>query len=231
MTHHSRSATVIAIGNQKGGSGKSTITVHLAAALGRIGRSCLIIDLDPAAGTTKHLGISPEAFAGTLELLTSDEPIDILVVTKGLPDGVTLVPSRPQLSELELALPPAVDRTQLLARGIEEARPLYDYILLDTSPYAAFATTVGLWIGQRKQPTECPAHPEVFLDNPGCEPDLRRSGEKEIGAVTRRKAGDFIHRDQRPFPNRRSPQPGEPHPSSSRRRISRLGPGCAVGPA
>ena len=145
MSDPNRSATVIAVGNQKGGSGKSTITVHLAAALGRLGRSCLVIDLDPAAGATKHLGISPEAFAGTMELLTSDEPVEILVVTKGLPRGVNLIPARPQLSELEHLLPPTMDRTRLLERGLAEAKRSYDYILLDTSPYAAFATTIAAY--------------------------------------------------------------------------------------
>lgn len=145
MTQHERSATVIAIGNQKGGTGKSTVTVHLAAAFGRLGRSCLIIDLDPAAGSTKHLGVSPEMFAGTMELLTSDEPLDILTVSKSLPEGVTLVPARPQLSELDQNLPKTMDPSHLLTRGIEEARQFYDYILLDTSPYAAFATTLAAY--------------------------------------------------------------------------------------
>ena len=145
MTQHERSATVIAIGNQKGGTGKSTVTVHLAAALGRLGRSCLIIDLDPAAGSTKHLGVSPEMFAGTMELLISDEPLDILTVTKGLPIGVTLVPARPQLSELDQSLPKTIDPLHLLTRGIDEARHAYDYVLLDTSPYAAFATTLAAY--------------------------------------------------------------------------------------
>src|SRR4051812_41092494 len=64
---------VIGIGNQKGGVGKSTNTVHIAAALGEQGYKVLIIDLDPSAGSTKHLGIPPEGFLGTLELLTTEE--------------------------------------------------------------------------------------------------------------------------------------------------------------
>lgn len=145
MTHTTRSAVVIAVGNQKGGTGKSTVTVHLAAALGRLGRSCLVIDLDPAAGATKHLGVSTDVYAGTMELLTSDESIDALVVTTGLPVGVTLIPARPQLSELDHALSRFVDRTRLLERGIAESRCSYDYILLDTSPYAGFPTTVAAY--------------------------------------------------------------------------------------
>ena len=57
--------------------------------------------------------------------------IDALVVTTGLPVGVTLIPARPQLSELDHALSRFVDRTRLLERGLAESRCSYDYILLD----------------------------------------------------------------------------------------------------
>lgn len=72
----------IGIGNQKGGVGKSTTTVHLAAALGEKGYRCLVIDLDPSAGATKHLGIPPNSFAGTLELLTTAEPPERLAINR-----------------------------------------------------------------------------------------------------------------------------------------------------
>jgi chromosome partitioning protein len=138
-------ASVIAIGNQKGGTGKSTVTVHLAAALGLTGKRCLILDLDPASGATKHLGVPVDSYAGTLELLTSDEPLESYVVTKGLPAGVELVPSRPQLAEIEASLSRFTDRTRLLERAIDEARTGYDFVLLDTSPSAGFATTVAAY--------------------------------------------------------------------------------------
>ena len=51
--------TVIATVNQKGGAGKTTITVNLAAALGELGHRVLIIDLDPSGGATYHLGVDP----------------------------------------------------------------------------------------------------------------------------------------------------------------------------
>ena len=95
---------VIAVGNQKGGVGKTTNTVHLAAALGLRGRKCLIIDLDPAAGSTKHFGISPSEYQGSLELLAGKANLESLVITEGLPQNVHLVPSRPQLSELDTLL-------------------------------------------------------------------------------------------------------------------------------
>ena len=54
MNQKPRLGIVIAVGNQKGGTGKTTNSVHLAAALGLCGYRCLIVDLDPAAGATRH---------------------------------------------------------------------------------------------------------------------------------------------------------------------------------
>lgn len=136
---------LIAVGNQKGGVGKTTNTVHIAAALGQRGYRCLIIDLDPQAGATKHLGVPENSFAGSLELLSTDETIDSLVVTDKMPKGVHIVPSRTQLSELNNVLSKYVDRTCILDRPIARARELYDFIFLDTEPSAAATTTVAAY--------------------------------------------------------------------------------------
>ena len=136
---------LIAVGNQKGGVGKTTNTVHIAAALGLRGRRCLIIDLDPTAGATKHLGVPQESFVGTLELLTTDESIESLVVTERMPEGVHLIAARPQLNELDSLLSKFVDRTRILERPIRQARQLYDFIFLDTCPHPAATTTVAAY--------------------------------------------------------------------------------------
>jgi len=136
---------VVAIGNQKGGVGKTSNCIHLAAALGCRGYRCLIMDLDPAAGATKHLGVPANSFAGTLELLTTDESVQNLAITEGMPQGVELVPSRPQLSEINELLSKYLDKTCVLERPIAEARLRYDFVFLDTSPSAAFTTTVAAY--------------------------------------------------------------------------------------
>lgn len=144
-TKGEREAHVIAVGNQKGGVGKTTNTVHIAAALGRQGRRCLVIDLDPAAGSTKHLGIPQNSFAGTLELLTTEETVESLAITENMPAGVHLVPSRTQLSEIDTLISKYMDRTRILEKPLAEARCRYDYIFLDTGPTAAFTTTVAAY--------------------------------------------------------------------------------------
>lgn len=136
---------LIAVGNQKGGVGKTTNTVHIAAALGQRGYRCLIIDLDPAAGATKHLGVPENSFAGSLELLSTDETVETLAIADKMPKGIHLIPSRPQLSELDTVLSKYVDRTRVLERPIALARERYDFIFLDTAPAAAAITTVAAY--------------------------------------------------------------------------------------
>jgi len=140
-----RSGIVIAVGNQKGGVGKSTNTVHLATALGEKGFSSLVIDLDPSAGSTKHLGIPPESFAGTLELLTTEETPATLAITEKLPKGVHLIPARAELSELDHLVSKFVDKTRILERALTLARPAYDFIFLDTPPNPGASTTVAAY--------------------------------------------------------------------------------------
>src|SRR3954463_16220142 len=111
-----RLGIVIGVGNQKGGVGKSTNTVHIAAALGEQGYKVLIIDLDPSAGSTKHLGIPPDGFLGTLELLTTEETPLTLAISEGMPPNVHLIPARTELAELDKLLSKFVDKTNILER-------------------------------------------------------------------------------------------------------------------
>ena len=145
MVNENKLGSVIAVGNQKGGVGKTTNTVHLAAALGQRGFRCLVLDLDPAAGSTKHLGVPVNSFNGTLELLTTDETVEGLAISDRMPEGVHLIPSRSQLAEIDNEVSKYVDRTRILERPIAEARANYDFIFLDTGPSAAFTTTVAAY--------------------------------------------------------------------------------------
>lgn len=140
-----RLGVALACGNQKGGVGKSTVAVHLAGALGLSGYTCLVVDLDPSAGATRHLGVPEAAFAGTLEMLTTEEGLEALVIADGMPQNVHLVPARGQLAELDTLLSKFTDRTRILDRMLAHARHLYDFIIFDTCPSAGATTTIAAY--------------------------------------------------------------------------------------
>lgn len=145
-----RNASVVAVGNQKGGVCKSTVTVNLAASLGALGRRCLVIDLDANCGATRSLGV-PTTWMGTFEALLGTEDADELVLRNDpdeeimLPPGVDLLPGNRKLEEIDRVFRERrenkfKDPTDALRRPLELLSPLYDYIFLDTAPNAASPT-------------------------------------------------------------------------------------------
>lgn len=143
-----RPTTVIAVGNQKGGVAKTTNTVHLAAALGEMGRKCLIIDLDMNQGATRVLGIPSEAFLGTYEMLIGEEEPEGVIITNEdegieLPENVDIISARRNLENLEKALLQKnkfLITQDVLIRPLEMIKGQYDYVFLDTAPNALTPT-------------------------------------------------------------------------------------------
>ena len=146
-----RRTHVIAIGNQKGGVGKTTNTVHIAAALAEMGRKCLIFDLDMNHGATRHFGIASDAFLGAFEVLTGDEqPLDVILTAAEdndddveLPENLDLIPSRRKLEKIDQALVAKnkfLVTQDVLVEPLRQLRGLYDYIFLDTAPNATTPT-------------------------------------------------------------------------------------------
>src|SRR5579884_3295889 len=142
-----RRTRVVAVGNQKGGVGKTSNCVNLAAALGEMGRQCLIVDLDMNAGSTKQFKIPARSFEGTFEVLLGEEgPLDVVVTNEDLeegagelPAGVHLIPARRELEQIDTALAAknkfAVPQDVLL-EPVRLLRGHYDYVFLDTAPNA-----------------------------------------------------------------------------------------------
>ena len=152
-----RPTQIIAVGNQKGGVGKTTNTVHLAAALAERGRKCLIVDLDMNHGATRHFGIEAEAFLGTYEVLIGAEKPGDVIITEAdedvpLPTGIHLLPSRRKLEDIDQALVQTskfITVKDILADPLRDLMGKYDFIFLDTAPSATTPTkaayTVADW--------------------------------------------------------------------------------------
>ena len=127
---------VIAVGNQKGGVGKTTTTVHIAAALGEMGRKVLVIDLDMNQGATRHLGIPSESFLGAYEVLTGEEQPEDVIVTEeddgvDLPKNVHLIAARRNLEKVDkalLSINKFVITQDVLLKPLQSLEGKYDYI-------------------------------------------------------------------------------------------------------
>ncbi|MGE0682427.1 MAG: ParA family protein [Candidatus Binatia bacterium] len=143
-----RKTWVIAVGNQKGGVGKTTNTVHIATALCELGRKCLIWDLDMNHGATLHFGIPSESFLGTYEILMGDENPEDLILTNEdegieLPQNLDLIPARRNLENIDEALAARdkfINKPDVLIEPLNRLRGRYDYIFLDTAPNATTPT-------------------------------------------------------------------------------------------
>jgi chromosome partitioning protein len=131
----------IAVVNQKGGAGKTTTAVNLAAALGELGESVLLIDLDPQASASSWCGASIGQ-NGLLEVFTRNERIEGIVSNTGI-RGVELVASSTWLVGVEKAVANEVGAEFILGRALEDLRPR-DYVLIDCPPSLGFLAVSAL---------------------------------------------------------------------------------------
>ncbi|WP_452228816.1 MULTISPECIES: ParA family protein [unclassified Lacinutrix] len=135
---------IIAIANQKGGVGKTTTSINLAASLGVLEKKVLLIDADPQANATSGLGINVEEVEiGTYQLLEHTNTAKQAIVKTDTPN-LDIIPSHIDLVAIEIELVDKEAREYMLKKALEEVKDDYDFILIDCAPSLGLLTLNAL---------------------------------------------------------------------------------------
>lgn len=136
---------IIAIANQKGGVGKTTTAVNLAACLAERGIRVLLIDLDPQANATSGLGLTPEPGMSLYDCLIEDQPVRDKIIDAGRPN-LAIVPCEQELAGCEIELAQRGDHLSRLRQVLDPLRGSgeYDFALLDCPPSLGVIMTAAL---------------------------------------------------------------------------------------
>ena len=130
---------IIAIANQKGGSGKTTTAVNLGAGLSRMGKNVLMVDLDPQGSLTACMGFrNPDELENTIADIfrkrIADENYDVFASVRKHEEGMDLIPANIDLAAVEAMLVSVMSRERMLEGILADFRNLYDYVIIDCMP-------------------------------------------------------------------------------------------------
>ena len=135
---------IIAIANQKGGVGKTTTTVNIAASLGVLEKKVLLIDADPQANASSGLGVDVESVEiGTYQVLEHTASINDAIYKTTSPN-VDIIPAHIDLVAIEIELVDKEQREYMLQKALTKLKNKYDYILIDCAPSLGLITLNSL---------------------------------------------------------------------------------------
>ena len=140
-------ARIYTLVNQKGGVGKTTTSINLAAYLALFGQRVLVVDLDPQSNATSCLGVDKlQVAGGTYEALLGSAASQYILLNERL--KLSLLPSSPSLAGAEVELVDELARETRLKKTLESLNDRYDYILIDCPPSLGLLTVNGIVAAQ-----------------------------------------------------------------------------------
>ena len=135
---------IIAIANQKGGVGKTTTSINLAACLGVLEKRVLLIDADPQANASSGLGIDVEAIEfGTYQVLEHTISAESAIIKTSSPN-LDIIPAHIDLVAIEIELVDKFEREYMLKKALVSLKDKYDYIIIDCAPSLGLITLNSL---------------------------------------------------------------------------------------